>query len=100
MMTAVSENAGSPSARRSSVVLPLPRNPVSNMSGKLSRTGAPVIAESEIYGHHRFTPGCGRQAAAGRYRCQYSMEARIPTGLQPTDFIREGRNPFFDARIG
>ena len=34
--TAVSEKDGAERARRSSVVLPLPRNPVSNVTGRVS----------------------------------------------------------------
>src|SRR5918912_263445 len=45
-MTAVSEKDGAASARRSSVVLPLPRNPVSSVSGSVSKEAAPVTQPS------------------------------------------------------
>src|ERR1700722_2300477 len=41
-MTAVSVKSGATSARRSSVVLPLPRNPVSTVAGKGASSGVKV----------------------------------------------------------
>src|SRR5467141_890184 len=42
MMTAVSESAGEASARRNSVVLPLPRKPVSTVVGSVCASGTLV----------------------------------------------------------
>src|ERR1044071_9574384 len=79
MTTAVSENAGSPKARRSSVVLPLPRNPVSSVSGILSKTGAPFIAGSEEQGPKPIAAAsfhAGMRAASGGIEAALSKFAR------------------------
>ena len=55
MTTAVSANAGSVKARRSSVVLPLPRKPVSTVIGMLSRAGEGGTAGlTSLFRHDRF----------------------------------------------
>src|SRR5436309_882079 len=66
MTTAVSANAGAVRARRSSVVLPLPRKPVKTVTGRLSaaralsttrsNTGAAIVSRGGAAGKGRGNP--------------------------------------------
>src|SRR5260221_8479790 len=80
MTTAVSENSAARSTRRKSVVLPLPRNPVSSVTGTVSSTGA-------LSASNRF-PICGPMVSCGA-RCGKRRDQRQ---TYPRDIAGPGRN--------